>query len=64
MQGIEILCYDLTKKDLRLKTKLSQYTTFYYRNECTDASSLYNILWPPKHNNLTDFDSRLHSKLS
>lgn len=44
MQEIEKPCYDLINKDLRLKTKLSQYITFYYRNECTDASSLYNVL--------------------
>lgn len=39
MQEIERPCYDLINKDLRLKTKLSQYTTFYYKGEFTDASS-------------------------
>lgn len=61
MQEIEKSCYDLISKDLGLKTKLPQCATFYYRNECTDASCLYNILWFHKRNNLADFDNRLYS---
>lgn len=59
MQEIERPCYDFITKDLRLKTKLSQYTTFYYEGECTDAGSCIIFYDIPNLTSIIDYTVKL-----
>lgn len=59
MQEIERPCYDLIKKDLRLTTKLSQYTTFYYKGEFIDASSCIIFYDIPNLTSIIDYTVKL-----